>query len=91
MSGFTAAEGVKTSKQNGTDISLSSIWSELLQDDKDLNSKVTTSPPMSTMDSSSAMNHFDFHVSEIKNEIFNTQDRDFLSVLEDLMDLQSRS
>ena len=84
-------EGVETSKQDGVDISLSSIWSELLQDDKDLNSKVTTSPPMSTMDSSSAMNHSDFHVSELKDEIFNTQDREFLSVLEDLMDLQSRS
>ena len=30
-------EGVGTSKQNGVDIDLSSIWSELLQDDKDLN------------------------------------------------------
>ena len=48
-------EGV--SKQNGVDINLSSIWSQLLQDDKDLNSKLTTSPPMLTMDSSSAMNH----------------------------------
>ena len=39
------------------------------------------------MDSSSAMNHFDFHASEIKDEIFNTQDREFLSVLENLMDI----
>ena len=39
-------EGV--SKQNGVDINLSFIWSQLLQDDKDLNSKLTTSPPMNT-------------------------------------------
>ena len=39
------------------------------------------------MDSSSVMNHSDFHASEIKNEIFNTQDREFFSVLEDLMDI----
>ena len=67
MSGFTAAEGVKTSKQNGADISLSSIWSELLQDDKDLDLKVIISPPMLTMDSSSAMNHSDIHTSEVKD------------------------
>ena len=45
-------EGVETSKQNDVDTSLSSIWSQLLQDDKDRNSKLTTSPPMLTMDSS---------------------------------------
>ena len=78
-------EGV--SKQNGVNINLSSIWSQLLQDDKDLSSKLTTSPPMLTMDSSSAMNHSDFHASEVKDEIFNTQDREFLSVLENLMDI----
>ena len=49
--------------------------------------KVTTSPSMLTMGSSSAMNHCDFHASEVKDKIFNTQDREFLSVLEDLMDL----
>ena len=59
--------GVETSKQNGVDISLSSIWSELLQDDNNLNWKVTTSPPMLTIDSSSAMNHSDFHASEVKH------------------------
>ena len=80
--------GVETSKQNSVNISLSPIWSELLQDDKDLNSKVTTSPPMLTMDSSNAMNQSDFHASDFKDEIFNTQDREFLSVLEDLMDLE---
>ena len=63
--------GVETSKQNGVNISLSPIWSELLQDDKDLNSKVTTSPPILTMDSSSAMNQSDFHASDVKDEIFN--------------------
>ena len=42
---------------------------------------------MLTMDSSSAMNHSDFHASEVKDEIFNTQDREFLSVLENLMDI----
>ena len=72
-------EGVR--KQNGGNINLSSIWSQLLQDDKDLNSKLTTSPPMLTMDSPSAMNHSDFHGSEVKDEILNTKDRQFLSVL----------
>ena len=78
-------EGV--SQQNGVDINLSSIWSQLLQDDKDLNSKLTPSPPMLTMDSSSVMNHSDFHASEVKDEIFDTQERNFLSVLENLMDI----
>ena len=77
----------RVSKQNGVDINLSSIWSQLLQDDKDLNPKFTTSPPMLTMDSSRAMNHSEFHTSEVKNEIFNTQDREFISVLENLMDI----
>ena len=75
------------SKQNGVDINLSSIWSQLLQDDKDLNSKLTTSPPMLTMDSSSAMNHSDFHASEVKDEIFNTQGMEFPSVLENVTDI----
>ena len=75
-------EGV--SKQNGVDINLSSIWSQLLQDDKDLNSKLTTSPPMLTVDSSSAINRSEFRTSEVKDEIFNTQDREFLSVLMDI-------
>ena len=77
----------EVSKQNGGDINLSSIWSQVLQDDKDLNLKLTTSPPMLTMDSPSAMNHSDFHASEVKDEIFNTQDREFFSVLENLMDI----
>ena len=42
---------------------------------------------MLTMDSSSAINHSDFHTSEVKDEIFNTQNREFLSVLEDLIGL----
>ena len=77
----------EVSKQNGGDINFSSIWSQVLQDDKDLNLKLTTSPPMLTMDSPSAMNHSDFHASEVKEEIFNTQDREFLSLLENLMDI----
>ena len=77
----------EVSKQNGGDINLSSIWSQVLKDDKDLNLKLTTSPPMLTMDSPSAMNHSDFHASEVKEEIFNTQDREFLSLLENLMDI----
>ena len=77
----------EVSKQNGGDINLSSIWSQVLQDDKDLNLKLTTSPPLLTMDSPSAMNHSDFHASEVKDEIFNTQDREFFSVLENLMDI----
>ena len=80
-------ERVETSKQNGADINLSSIRSQLLQDDKDHNSKLTTSPPMLTMDSSSVMNHSKFHASEVKDEIFNSQDREFISVLENLMDI----
>ena len=84
-------ERVQTSKQNGIGINLSSIRSELFQDDKVLNLKVTTSPPMLTMDSSSAMNHSDFHTCEVKDKVFNTLDRgrEFLSVLEDLIDLDS--
>ena len=79
-------EGV--SKQNDVDINLSFICFQLLEDDKDLNSKLTTSPPMLTMDSSSViMNHSDFHTSEVKDEIFNIKDREFLSVLENLMDI----
>ena len=52
------------------DISLSSVWSELLQDNKDLYSKLTTSFPMLTMNSFSANNHSDF---QGRDEIFNTQ------------------
>ena len=44
---------------------------------------------MFTIDSSSAINHFDFHKSEVKDEIFNTQDMKFLSVVEDLKDLDN--
>ena len=33
------------------------------------------------------MNHSDFHASEVKDEIFNAQDREFLWVLENLMDI----
>ena len=40
---------------------------------------------MLTMDSSSAMNHSDFHTGEVKYETFKTQDREFLSVSEDLI------
>ena len=42
---------------------------------------------MLTMDSSSVMNHSDFHACEVKDEIFNTQDREFISVLEELMEI----
>ena len=42
------------------------------------------------MYSSSAMNHSEFHASEVKDEI-NTQDREFLSVLEDLIDIDDPS
>ena len=66
-------ERAETSKQNGVGINLLSIWSDLLQDDKDLNWKLITSLPILTMDSSSAMNHPDFHASEVKDEIFNTK------------------
>ena len=37
------------------------------------------------MDSSSAMNHSDFQASDVRDEIFNGQDKEFLSVLEDLV------
>ena len=61
----------EVSKQNGVNINSSSIWSQLLQDAKDLNSKLTTAS-MLIMDFSSALNHSDFHASEVKDEIFNT-------------------
>ena len=60
--------GVETSKENGVDINLSSIWSELLHDNEDLNLKLTSSPPMSAMDCSSVMNHSDFNAIEAKEE-----------------------
>lgn len=41
---------------------------------------------MLTMDSSSVMNHPHLDASEVKDEIFNTKDKEFLSVLENLMD-----
>lgn len=74
-------EGVATSKQN---VNLSSIWFELLQGNRVVNSKLTTSPLTLTMSSPSVMNHSDFKTSDNRDEIFNTQDRDFLSVLEEL-------
>ena len=37
------------------------------------------------MDSSSAMNHSDFQASDVRDEIFNGQDKEFLSVSEDLV------
>ena len=33
------------------------------------------------------MNHSDVHASEVQDEVFNTQDKKFFSVLEDLVDL----
>ena len=39
------------------------------------------------MDSSSAINHSDFQTSDVRDEIFNAQGREFLSVLGDLMDI----
>ena len=78
-------EGAEISRQNNVGINLSFIWSELLQDNKHLNSKLTTSSPMLTMDSSSAMNHSNFQASDVRDETFNAQDKEFLSVLEDLV------
>ena len=66
------------------DIDLSSIQPELLQDDKDFNSKLATFSPMFMKDSSGIMHYSDFHGSEVKVDIFNTQKRDFL-VLQNLM------
>ena len=40
---------------------------------------------MLTMDSTSPMNHSEFHASEVKDEIFNIQDRESFSVLGDVM------
>ena len=37
------------------------------------------------MDSSSAINYSDFQASDVRDEIFNGQDKEFLSVLEDLV------
>ena len=39
-------ERVEASKQNVIDINGSSVWSELLQYEKNANWKLTTSPPM---------------------------------------------
>ena len=76
---MVVSSSLVAAKKNGAEINLSSIWSELLQDDKNLDSKLTTSPLMLTMDSSSAINHSDYQENEIKDEIFNTQDREFIS------------
>ena len=40
---------------------------------------------MLTMDSSSAMNRSNFQASDVRDETFNAQDKEFLSVLEDLV------
>ena len=39
------------------------------------------------MDSSSSMNYSDFESSDVKDEIFNTQDKEFRSPLEQLADI----
>ena len=52
---------------NVIDINFSSIQSELLQDNKNANSKHTTSPPMLTMGSFNPMNHSDFQASRYEN------------------------
>ena len=44
---------------------------------------------MLNMDSSRAMNHSDFQESDVRVEIFNTQDREFFPVLEDLVDIDN--
>ena len=67
-------EQFETSEQNAVDINLPSIWSELVQNNKHLISKLTKSPPILTMDSSSAMNHSDLQASNVRDEIFNPQD-----------------
>ena len=68
-------EGAETSKQNAVDINLPSIRSELVQNNKHLISKLATSSPILTIDSSSAMNHSDFQASDVRDEIFNAQDK----------------
>ena len=40
-----------------------------------------------TMDCSSAMNHYVFQAIYVRDEILNTQDSEFLSALEDLVDI----
>ena len=56
-----------------------------MKDNKHLNSKVTTSAPMLTMHSSSTINHSEFQASDVRDDIFNAHDKEFLSVLEDLV------
>lgn len=40
-----------------------------------------------TMDSSSSMNHSDFQAIDVKDETFNTHDKEFLSLLEQPVDI----
>ena len=77
----------EASHQNVIDINLSCTWSESIQYDKNANSKLITSPPMLTMNSSSSVNHSELQASDVKNEILHTQDMEFLSVLEQLADI----
>ena len=56
-----------------------------MKDNKHLNSKVTTSAPVLTMHSSSTINHSEFQASDVRDDIFNAHDKEFLSVLEDLV------
>ena len=75
-------ERVQASKQNFIDINLSSICSEL--------KKMTTQSLLLfllTTGSSSSVNHSDFQAIDVKDETFNTHDKEFLSLLEQPADI----
>ena len=64
-------------------VDLSLIYSELLNDESNV-SYQNTSPPSLILDSSSSLNHSNAQVLEDHTKIFNTQDKEFLSVLENI-------
>ena len=67
-------------------VDLSLIYSELLNDESNV-SYQNTSPPSLILDSSSSLNHSNAQVLEDHTKIFNTQDKEFLSVLENIENL----
>ena len=64
-------------------VDLSLIYSELLNDESNV-SYQNISPPSLILDSSSSLNHFNAQVLEDHTKIFGTQDKEFLSVLESI-------
>ena len=69
--------------EGASHVDLSLIYSELLNDESNV-SYQNTSPPSLILDSSSSLNHSNAQVLEDHTKIFNTQDKEFLSVLENI-------